>query len=102
VPAHQRLGNAAVRAPAHLRLIGPHIPARGRRRISPPDAEGWREVLSRQTDVRGTAVANEQRAVNVGHRALRRRRIPDAMRDRCLNCLSFTHRLATCRLPLRC
>ena len=24
------------------------------------------------------------------------------MRDRCLNCLSFSHRLANCQLPLRC
>jgi hypothetical protein len=30
------------------------------------------------------------------------RRIPDALRDRCLNCLSYTHRVATCRRPPRC
>ncbi|CAN6194783.1 unnamed protein product [Urochloa humidicola] len=30
------------------------------------------------------------------------RRIPPEMADRCLNCLSYTHRIATCRLPRRC
>lgn len=31
-----------------------------------------------------------------------RRAIPEPMRDRCLNCLSSTHRIATCRRPLKC
>ena len=26
----------------------------------------------------------------------------DVLRDRCLNCLSYTHRLTTCRMPLWC
>jgi len=33
---------------------------------------------------------------------MRWRRIPDALRDRCLNCLFYTHRLTTCRMPLWC
>jgi len=32
----------------------------------------------------------------------RRRGIPEELRDRCLNCLSFNHRIATCRRRLRC
>ena len=35
-------------------------------------------------------------------RPMRWRRIPDVLRDRCLNCLSYTHRLTTCRMPLWC
>ncbi|CAN6176745.1 unnamed protein product [Urochloa humidicola] len=30
------------------------------------------------------------------------RRIPPVFIDRCFNCLSFNHRIATCRLPRRC
>lgn len=31
-----------------------------------------------------------------------RRKIPDEMRDKCLNCLSPNHRITTCGRPLRC
>jgi hypothetical protein len=51
---HQWLGNrvagshgVASRVPAHQRL-GERAPPWRRRRISPPDAAGWREVLPRQ------------------------------------------------------
>lgn len=36
-----------------------------------------------------------------GHQR-QRKRFSEALRDRCLNCLSFTHRIVTCRRPLRC
>ncbi|CAN6268671.1 unnamed protein product [Urochloa humidicola] len=60
------------------------------------DADGFQMVLSRST-----------------HRRLRRseaapshsspsRRIPQELAGRCLNCLSYNHRVVTCRLPRRC
>jgi hypothetical protein len=109
VPAHQWLGPrsdlgdrdcrrrhrpvAGDRVPAHLRL-GPRIPRRGWRRISPPDVDGWREVLNRQGD--GTPPPGHDENLR------QRRRIPVFMQDRCLNCLSYTHKIASCRRPLRC
>ena len=97
VPVHLRLGRrvtdgqgAAERMPARLSLGHPST-RRGRRRIYAPDADGWREV-------RREVIAAAQ-----AHRPPRRRRpIPEFMRDRCLNCLSYTHKVATCRVPLRC
>lgn len=100
-PVHQCLGpqvssgrrQEGGRVSVHQRL-GPQAPPRWRRRISAPDAEGWREVLPRQLA--------EPRPSPPPHNPPRRRRIPEAVRDRCLICLSYNHRLATCRAPLRC
>jgi hypothetical protein len=54
IPVHRRLGprdeanqGPAKRVPAHLRL-GAHVSPQRRRRISPPNAEGWQEVLHSQ------------------------------------------------------
>lgn len=99
VSVHLRLGEHG-RLPVHQRL-GARVPPRGHRRISPPDADGWREVLSRSPDGRPMAKGCGS-PLAARPRAPRRRRIPEAMRDRCLNCLSFTHKIATCRRPLRC
>lgn len=76
------------RVPVHQRL-GPH------RRASAPDDDGWRKVLPR----------DDQR--QPGHGPSRptgteARRLPANLRGRCLNCLAFSHRVATCRLPRRC
>jgi hypothetical protein len=35
-------------------------------------------------------------------RLLQARMIPAVLHDRCFNCLSYSHRVATCRLPWRC
>jgi hypothetical protein len=100
-PTHQRLGErgaagqgAAARIPDHQRL-GARVPPRRRRHISPPDSEGWREMLPQQADTPATAdITKSRRPCQRG--------IPEPLRGRCLNCLSFTHRIATCRLPRRC
>ena len=84
----------AERVPACQR-VGACVPLRRRRRVSPPDAEGWREVLHRQAET-----TPAERAATF--KPPRRRRIAEALRDRCLNCLSYSHRIATCHLPLRC
>jgi hypothetical protein len=95
-PTHQRLGErgaagqgAAARIPDHQRL-GARVPPRRRRHISPPDSEGWREMLPQQADTPVTAHVTKSRLP-------RQRGIPEPLRGRCLNCLSFTHRIATCR-----
>lgn len=100
VPADQRLepradgdrrhGEGCVSM--HQRL-GPQAPPRWQHRISDPDYEGWREVLPRQpAEQRPPPPRNPPR----------RRHIPAALYDRCLNYLSYNHRLATCCAPLRC
>ena len=76
----------AERVPACQR-VGACVPLRRRRRVSPPDAEGWREVLHRQAET-----TPAERAATF--KPPRRRRIAEALRDRCLNCLSYSHRIA--------
>lgn len=104
IPVHLRLGSreAATRrgearpsVHQHLGPQPPPPPPRRPRRISPPDAQGWWEILPREP-------TDAQRLKAHAPRPPRKRRIPDAMRDRCLNCLSYSHKIATCRLPLRC
>lgn len=68
---------------------------RGRRQISPPEGDGWHEVLNRQ----GSEETSRGRPAAPPRR---QRRIPNARRDKCLNCLSTTHRIASCRRALRC
>lgn len=82
-----------MRIPVH-QCLGACVPRR-RRRISPPDFEGWREMLLQQ--VVPPAVARMTRS-----RLPHQRGIPKPLRDRYLNCLSFTHHIATCHLPMRC
>lgn len=99
--AHQRLGECgaagqgtAARIPIHQRL-GAQVPPRRRRRISPPDSEGWREMLPQQADTPVTAHVTKSRRP-------RQHSILEPLRGWCLNCLSFTHRIATCHLLRRC
>lgn len=98
IPAKQRLGQRVGedRAPVHQRL-GQSLPRHGRRHISPPDAGGWREVLDRG----GSSRSHGHRAQHQGD--LRPRRgVPVALWGKCLNCYSTTHKIASCRRPLRC
>ncbi|CAN6173490.1 unnamed protein product [Urochloa humidicola] len=67
-------------------------------RLPRVDADGFEEVLSRSNRRRlrrAEAASNRPSAPSS-------MRIPLEMRDRCLNCLSHNHRVATCRLPRRC
>ena len=90
VPATQRIGpQAAERVPAHRRL-GPQ------RRATPPDANGWQKVLPRDEGRPPPRASQRQSQSQPGHR------IPPEFAGRCLNCLSYSHRVATCRLPHRC
>jgi len=83
--AHNRSGGRGAQAtsdqsdPATLR-VPTHQRLGTRRRVSAPDAEGW------QLQCRGVVREGWQRQ----------------LRGRCLNCLSWKHRVATCRLPCRC
>lgn len=95
-PAHQRLGQRVQEETcrlAHQRL-GPRVPRRSRRRISPPDGDGWQAVLNWQ----GEPPIKSGAARQPRHH----KRIPDFLEGRCLNCFSYNHRIATCRRPLRC
>ncbi|XP_066339437.1 uncharacterized protein [Miscanthus floridulus] len=83
VPVHLRLGNRVdggsqsgdERVPTYLRL-GHRVPPRCRRWISAPDANGWQEVLSRNP------IGQRNAAATRAPRPHRRRRLPDALRDR--------------------
>jgi hypothetical protein len=79
VPARQRLGT--------------------RRQVSAPNADGWRKILPRQEA--GPVDASDEPRRGLGLRA-QARKIPVQLRDKCFNCLSYSHRVATCRLPRRC
>jgi hypothetical protein len=77
IPACQRLGH--------------------RGRVSIPNADGWREILQQQgTQLTTTSVEHHQKQLPQA------RRIPTELQDICFNCLSYSHRVATCRLPRRC
>lgn len=88
-------GRAVLERASVHQCLGPRAPPRRRCRISPPDAHGWSEVLPRQPE-------EPQPPREHAPKAPRQRCIPDALRDWCLNCLSYSHRIATCCLPLRC
>ncbi|CAO2200900.1 unnamed protein product [Urochloa humidicola] len=64
-------------------------------RLPRVDADGFEEVLSRSNRrrlKRAEAASNRPSAPSS-------LRIPLEMRDRCLNCLSYNHRVATCGFP---
>ena len=88
-PVHQHLGPKVTEHPA---------PRRRPRRFSSPNADGWREVLPRRT---GDNSVDARR-----HPARQppppRRPLPAELSGRCLNCLSYKHRRAVCKLPTRC
>ncbi|WVZ65897.1 hypothetical protein U9M48_015187 [Paspalum notatum var. saurae] len=80
------------RVPARLRLGD----AGRRTRLSPPDADGWRDVLPgrRPRCSSGSRSGRGSRGSSSS--------IPPELWGRCLNCLSSGHQIATCRLPVRC
>jgi hypothetical protein len=77
VPTRQRLGH--------------------RERVSTANADGWREILPRQ-ETRPAVAPVEPHPIQLPQA----RRIHAELRDRCFNCLSYSHRVASCRLPRRC
>jgi hypothetical protein len=89
------------------RPVEGRIPARqrlGRRRVSAPDADGWREILRQQAARPATASPMPPGPARRGRPASCQppRQIPAELHGKCLNCLSFAHRVATCKLPQRC
>ncbi|RLN07983.1 hypothetical protein C2845_PM11G04000 [Panicum miliaceum] len=60
-----------------------------------------RRLLARDSPTVGDATCG----LSVEHRQTQlpqARRIIAKLRDRCFNCLSYSHHVATCRLPRRC
>ncbi|CAL5067956.1 unnamed protein product [Urochloa decumbens] len=96
---------ARKRRPAPMRTAAP--PAAGGRPAEPAvirrrprvDEDGFQEAMSRSTRRR---IRLAEQAASRAPPAPERRRIPSELVDRCFKCLSFTHRVATCRLPRRC
>ena len=70
-------------------------PRRRPHRFSPPD--GWREVLPLRTDDNGADTGRHH-----ARQPPPRRPLPAELSGRCLNCLSYKHRRADCRLQTRC
>ena len=90
MPVHQRLGPKVTEHPA---------PRRRPRRFSSPNADGWREVLPRRT---GDNSVDARRHPARQPPPPPRRPLPAELSGRCLNCLSYKHRRAVCKLPTRC
>ncbi|CAL5095579.1 unnamed protein product [Urochloa decumbens] len=85
VPVRQRLGPRVANPPPPLR----------RRRYSSPDAEGWQERLPRERRASPQGTSHQRGDQQP-------RRLPVELGGRCLNCLSYGHRRAFCKLPTRC
>jgi hypothetical protein len=83
VPARQRLGRRG-QGSTH-------------QRISAPDADGWREVLSHGS-VSGAGGARPARPASASQRPPTC--YPTDLHGKCFNYLSTAHRVATCKLPL--
>ncbi|CAO2146509.1 unnamed protein product [Urochloa humidicola] len=74
---------------------------RGRAALRPPrvDPDGWQRVERRRVPRRADPQLQEQPPQP---EAPPRRCFPKVLDGRCLNCLSFKHRVASCRQPSRC
>jgi len=79
------------------------IPARqrlGRRgRVFAPNAHGWWEIFPQHEAKPATASAEPCRDAK---HPLQTRKLPAELHGKCFNRLSYSHRVATCRLPRRC
>ncbi|CAN6221799.1 unnamed protein product [Urochloa humidicola] len=95
------------RLPIQNRL-GPRVPpvvlpgdghTAGSHRRPKVDADGFEQVMSRsyRRRLRRSKAPPDRSSAPPSSR-----RILPELRDRCLNCLSYSHRVATCRLPQRC
>ncbi|CAN6357250.1 unnamed protein product [Urochloa humidicola] len=80
------------RTPTHL-----HLGHRGR--VSAPNADGWQEILPRQKMGHVAALAVPRCDPKQLPQA---QKTPAELHGRCLNCLSYSHRVAICRMPRRC
>lgn len=83
---------------------GSPFTSRPRRRASAPDKDGWQRVLPQRPEQGTQAPRHEtlgtQPAPAAAAAGARPR--PRAVLDRCLNCLSTAHRVATCTRSPRC
>jgi hypothetical protein len=85
---HQRLGPRVPDAVAHLPR---------HRHFSPLDSDGWSKVLPRQSSRPARPRTTTSRRDPAPRRCL-----PAQLDERCFNCLSYSHRQATCMRPTRC
>ena len=87
-----------------VRPVDGRVPAcqrLGRRgRVSAPNNDGWREILPGQ--VTGSAAAASMEPRPSQGQLSQVKKTPADLHGRCFNCLSYSHRVATCRLPRRC
>jgi len=85
------------------RPVDGRIPARqrlGRRgRVFAPNAHGWWEIFPQHEAKPATASAEPCRDAK---HPLQTQKVPAELHGKCFNCLSYSHRVATCRLPRRC
>jgi hypothetical protein len=102
VSATQQLGRRIHndRAPMHDH-VGPRVPRWSHHQISSPDMDGWQEVLPHSTN-KSDGATSMARSAPPPRPLHCLQRIPDEMRDNCLNCLSPNHRIATYHRPLQC
>jgi hypothetical protein len=64
-----------------------------------PSTDRWREILGRQEVRPATVSAEPRRDIE---QPLQTRKVPAELHGRCFNCLSYSHWVATYRLPPRC
>lgn len=86
---------ARLRVPTHQRLGSRH-------HVSAPDADGWRWVLPLEEVQHPAQEPQRQRVVAGSNYVGGRRPLPIVLHGKCLDYLSRSHRVATCRLPRRC
>jgi hypothetical protein len=97
IPVHQRLGSRVQDTITHLPR---------HRHFSPPNSDGWSKVLPRRSSrpARLWTTASRQDPAPRLYLPVRLdgRCLPAQLDGHCLNCLSYSHRRATCMRPMRC
>jgi hypothetical protein len=75
-----------------------------RQQVFTPDTDGWREILYQHVKRPATASVVPLEPARGGQPTSHRppRHIPTDLDDECLNCLSSSHRVPTCKLTQRC
>ncbi|CAN6341520.1 unnamed protein product [Urochloa humidicola] len=102
VAAPPRAGDGRLSRNLAARL-GPIPPRVAKTCLQPRvDSDGFQEYVSRSTRRKLGRAAVRAPPLPRAPSSPPARRIPPELAGRCLNCLSYTHRVATCKLPQRC